>query len=593
MRITHCFLALVINVAAVVIDEYDREINLSGFNVVIKETIEATNDKKEPLSTFTLCYSQKIDSNVALSAVQQGSDSTPLDISHLENDQVENFQRNLENATCLNVQLNSPVKNGQKVILKTLFIASHVQNVFPEEISQSESQSVLYEDFKYCLSPYEVKEQTTTIKLPGSKMHGYTDQNKEAVQKEGSSLSYGPYKNIPPFKFAPLRLHYENNKPFIQINKLVREITVSHWGNIYVDETYDIQHAGAKISGMWSRLDFSLGMTSRSGYGGFTAVLPAAAHSVYYRDDIGNVSTSNVRFEREKVVAQLRVRYPLFGGWGCMFLFGYSLPLHNALTYQKDGSRQLQMKFSSPFVDEHVIDFLEVRVVLPEGASKISYSVPFSVLESRSKKWSYLDTSGREVLILQKGNVVNSLNLDFTVNYFFPIYDVLHEPMLLVLAFFVLFLTYIFGSRIDLSVGKDESAKKRVKIFDIVQKIESVLSDHKRLVKEIDLWVSALSQKGSRSEAERVKTKAENAIRQDTVKLNDLLQQLKSVDAKSAKGFDSLLEKDRQLLEKMVSLLSSSLAGDASEKNIQTLKSGISTLKSEVGNLFSVQFQGY
>jgi hypothetical protein len=47
---------------------------------------------------------------------------------------------------------------------------------------------------------------------------------------------------------GPLRVHADHNMhalhmhvpAWAQINKLVREIEVSHWGNIYVEESYEI-----------------------------------------------------------------------------------------------------------------------------------------------------------------------------------------------------------------------------------------------------------------------------------------------------------------------------------------------------------------
>ena len=50
-----------------------------------------------------------------------------------------------------------------------------------------------------------------------------------------------------PFSNATLRLHFENNTPFTVATSLVREVEVSHWGNVYIEEHYLIRHAGAKI----------------------------------------------------------------------------------------------------------------------------------------------------------------------------------------------------------------------------------------------------------------------------------------------------------------------------------------------------------
>lgn len=35
-----------------------------------------------------------------------------------------------------------------------------------------------------------------------------------------------------------------------------RVIEVSHWGNIAVEETFDVSHSGAKLKGSFSRYDY-------------------------------------------------------------------------------------------------------------------------------------------------------------------------------------------------------------------------------------------------------------------------------------------------------------------------------------------------
>ena len=58
-----------------------------------------------------------------------------------------------------------------------------------------------------------------------------------------------------------------------------------------------------------------------------------------------------------------------------------------------------------------------VKVVLPEGSSDIQASVPFAVAETRSKKFTYLDTLGRPVVTLHKANVVPDHSEKFSVTY--------------------------------------------------------------------------------------------------------------------------------------------------------------------------------
>lgn len=81
------------------------------------------------------------------------------------------------------------------------------------------------------------------VKVPSKAVESYTKV--QPVAFSGTTLKYGPYSNVGPFKVVRLRLHFEQNTPFAQVVSLLKEIEVSHWGNVYVEEIYELKHAGA------------------------------------------------------------------------------------------------------------------------------------------------------------------------------------------------------------------------------------------------------------------------------------------------------------------------------------------------------------
>lgn len=60
-------------------------------------------------------------------------------------------------------------------------------------------------------------------------------------------------------------------------------------------------------------------------------ILPAAAQDVYYRDEIGNISTSHLLVLDDSVEMEIRPRFPLFGGWKTHYIIGYNLPSYEYL----------------------------------------------------------------------------------------------------------------------------------------------------------------------------------------------------------------------------------------------------------------------
>ena len=163
------------------------------------------------------------------------------------------------------------------------------------------------------------------------------------------------------------------------------------------------------MQGSFSRLDFQRNpASSKNAVKSFDTHLPSAAVDVYYRDVIGNISTSNLRVSGLAVcqvplsnpnpdqqsddaqVLIVRPRFPLFGGWKTQYTLGYNLPAYEVLSH--DGSNfQLSIRFVDHIFDDMVIDHAEIRVILPEGASNIAVKAPFS-LDSKSESVSEIFT---------------------------------------------------------------------------------------------------------------------------------------------------------------------------------------------------------
>jgi oligosaccharyltransferase complex subunit alpha (ribophorin I) len=218
-----------------------------------------------------------------------------------------------------------------------------------------------------------------------------------------------------------------------------------------VEEHVDLLHSGAALKdGLFSRVDYQVRAAKGASFRSLTATLPPGAHDVYYRDVIGNISTSHVRDDGEKgVVLELEPRFPMFGGWNTAWHHGYNLAARRVLAVDAEtGTYRLTVPANVPFQDA-VVDEYTVKVVLPEGATDIRVEWPLqTVSESRSTRFTYLDfVTGRPVLKLRARNVVDAAKGDLVVTYSVPALNWLREPALLVAAAFLVFLSVSLGSR--------------------------------------------------------------------------------------------------------------------------------------------------
>ena len=120
----------------------------------------------------------------------------------------------------------------------------------------------------------------------------------------------------------------------------------------------------------------------------------------------------------DSVEVELRPRFPLFGGWQTRYYMGYNVPAYQYL-FNKGNNYILKMRLIDHVFDDFVIDKLNVKVVLPEGASNVQIRTPYPVTEGkRENHKTYLDTVGRPVITLTKDNIVENHIQDFEVSFF-------------------------------------------------------------------------------------------------------------------------------------------------------------------------------
>ncbi|GAY49305.1 hypothetical protein CUMW_118110 [Citrus unshiu] len=397
-----------------ILSKVDRRIDLTSQIVRITSTLKVENEGSEPVSEVLLAFPDLQVKDLALlkASPHEGKGKVKSLSASLP---VENVKPNGMPAalTFYAVKLPKALGKGDSYTFDVLAVFAHALRPFPEKITQADIQLVVFQESAFYLTPYVVKVQSLSVKLPESRIESYTKL--ENTKIHGSEIKYGPYENLPSFSYSPIVVHFESNQPFAVGQEVVREIEISHWGNVQVTEHYKLVHGGAQNKGEFSRLDYQARPTIRgaSAFKYLIAKMPPRAHSVYYRDEIGNISTSTLWGDSKKTELLIEPRYPLFGGWRTAFTIGYGLPLKDFL-FELEGNRFLNITFGSP-MNELVIDNLIVKVVLPEGSGDISVSAPFPVNQWEETKLSHLDLTGRPVVVLQKTNVVPEHNQFFQV----------------------------------------------------------------------------------------------------------------------------------------------------------------------------------
>ncbi|KNC86868.1 hypothetical protein SARC_01014 [Sphaeroforma arctica JP610] len=355
------------------------------------------------------------------------------------------------------VKLKTPISAGQEATITLRTVVTHAYLAFPAEIAQQADQYMKYSFQNYFSTPYEVNSQTVTVS--GEKIITVNDSPHKG--KKESELTVGPYKSIS----ADAEMSYttvivKNNAPFLVAKKFVREISVSHWQRVKIDDILSLHHDGAKLQGHFSRVDFQRARNQApAAIQGWKTHLPVEARDFDYRDEVGNISTSSVSSSLSGHTLTLIPRFPIFGGWSSGYMLNYTLDNANHLASDGNGNYQFKVPLVPHVYDNMIVDDLELRVALPEGATDITVKNKFGFDEQTfDVKHTYLDVGGRPVVVLTKANVVNDHEADFEIKYSLSSGAIYRQPLVLIAAYFCLFSLLIIYLRSDFTIESKSHA---------------------------------------------------------------------------------------------------------------------------------------
>lgn len=444
-----CFLVLVSIVTAETLTNKEvlRTLDATTSMVKISTEIKVTGAKGEYVYMLPNAQAER----VAFIGVKAKGTKSLLSVSAPE-------QEN-EEYTSYRIDIPSEANPTLKIVV----VLTDYLQPFPAAIRQNDEQLVKLVDSHYYYSKYPTTSQKTTVKLASSNVESYT--RKVPHSNRGSSISFGPYKDVEAGSWSPCTIHSQNHEPFAKLNSVQTDIEVSHWGSVSVEEVVELAHAGAELKGGFSRFDYQMRHQENShGFNSLLGVLPGDAQEVFYRDQIGNISSSDMRVVDNDMELEIQPRFPLFGGWKTQFYIGYRVPTQSMLSVDSETGRfRLSFDFYTVFEDVWVEE-MELKLVLPEGCHDINVELPNGVTSSWSRRYSYLDTrvtGGRPVLILRGKNLVSESESEVVVNYSFNSGRIFVEPSLLVAFFFCLFMLLTVVARMN---AAERTAEKKAQL---------------------------------------------------------------------------------------------------------------------------------
>jgi len=452
----------------IVVENIERSINLESQLVKINSKVTLTNNGKGATKGFHYAVEESMAPHVSyIGATVGSSEKTYLRVNEVQ------VKDSPAGAILYRVELKKALSSSESVTVSVDMVLGKALELYPEEIIQREKQLVLLRGNHYAYLPYKCKTQTTTIQLPSDKVEDYSKL--KPVSKSESKITYGPYSNQEPYALDEMTVHYENNHPFLVVTKMERVVELSMWGNIAIEETIDVRHNGAALKGSFSRYEFQRENSGIAAVKNFKTFLPASARDVYYRDDIGNISTSAMKVKDDYVELDLRPRFPLFGGWKTHYVLGYNVPSYEYL-YNTGDDFVLSMRLIDHVFDDMLVEEFTLKIILPEGSDVGKFHAPYPTKRLKDGlHFTYLDYSGRPVITVEsKGELTEKHIMDFQLEFKFSKLKMMCEPLMLIIAFFIFFMFAFIYVRLDFSISKDEGQEVRLKVAGFCEKISGL-----------------------------------------------------------------------------------------------------------------------
>lgn len=232
------------------------------------------------------------------------------------------------------------------------------------------------------LSPYMVQTQGTMYRLEKHRIVYFTEDVVGARQVD-EGIRYGVYNNQPPYRFDEIRLLFQYKDPLLILEEASKTVTVSHWGNILVDEHFELVNIGSKVKGEFSRYEYSMRGAGENCLKEITAKYPWYIQGMYFHDFIGNISTTSAIRNDNGVELSYEPRFPICGGWRTDWNQGYNIPTKYHLKRDVD----------DPTLHTLTIDFLHNYDVLLAENYTIEFILPFGAYGFKvSRQWSMLLT---------------------------------------------------------------------------------------------------------------------------------------------------------------------------------------------------------
>jgi len=210
------------------------------------------------------------------------------------------------------------------------------------------------------------------------------------------------------------------------------------------------------------------------------------------------------------------------------------------------------MRFVDHIFDDMIVEKATLKIILPEGARDIQFKAPFDVhRKSNQLHFTYLDTTGRPVVVAEKVNLVENHIQEFELHYTYQKVLMLQEPLLVVLAFYLLFLLVIIYVRLDFAITKDEASECKMKVSGFCEQLQVHHDKRSTIYQRYEQAINNFKSNKDNSGFQAAQKKLLAEHKNETQAIADILTSLKQEAPEVADKVNELQKLDRLIKEQL------------------------------------------
>ena len=415
--------------------------------VTIRIDISASFVQKTHIITFSSVKNETVSNYVFLVEPEMFDHLAHIEAMYLENKKPIVIQQKVKTRSMYTLTVHRKCDTCSVTIIVELFYVNCLVS-YPLFVTQKETHLVMFNGNEIFYTPYTTKYQICYIFVGNGKILDIKG-TKHSVNSDGV-IKFDKHTDVLPYTSNTVEVHYENNSPFLKVIHLERTIKVSHWGYIHVEDKVIIKNDAARFKGGFNRLLTEYQNVHNTLVPSFTSTLPAEAFDIYYKDSIGNISTSTVEKFGNFTSVKLNPRFVLYGGWKVSYTLGYTLNCNNYI-FKFDAEKNiyvLTMNILDLIFPNMIIEEALFKIYLPEGANEIHLDMPFSAsYENNSIHYTSCDTLGHKVITMRAVQLTNRHVKYFSLYYVYNNFTLVLKPLAISLFNLTAFILFI-ASRI-------------------------------------------------------------------------------------------------------------------------------------------------